>query len=232
MNIRDEFMKNIFLIFVIIFFIYYNIVINRDSKGIFFILITLFILYILYSQKAALSEKKNNNIITYINNLEKELNNDYEVPENKIFFIHKTPRNIKYIKKTKDVQQIIYDIKFLKVFDNALYQKIITYLEYFLKIHYKVVIGKYDFELYFPILKDIRNEILNSMKTIYFNIPTISTTIDIKNLDKYTEQRILKIQSITLKYLKIIFHKYKKNHLSYEAPFEYDTLKDPHYNLF
>lgn len=232
MNIRDEFMKHIFLIFAIGFFIYYNVVINQDVKGIFFIITIIIILYILYLQKSAIDEKKNNNITKHITELEKELNHDYEVPENKIFYIHKTPRNIKYIKRTQDIQQVIYDIKFLKIYDSALYEKIISYLEYFLKIHYKIMLEKYEFELYFPVLKDIRNEILNSMKTIYFNIPTISTTIDIKNLDKYIEQRILKIQAITLKYVRIVYNKYNKNHLTYQAPFEYDKLKDQHYNLF
>jgi hypothetical protein len=232
MNIQDEVMKHIFLIFVIGFFIYYNLFINRDSQGNFFIISILIILYILYLQKITINEKNNNNITKHINDLEKELNHDYEIPENKIYFIHKTPRNIRYIKKTQDIQQVIYDIKFLKTFDSALYEKIISYLEYFLKVHYKIMLGKYDFELYFSVLKDIRNEILNSMKTIYFNIPTISTTIYIKNLDTYIEQRIIKIQSITLKYIKIAFHKYNKNNLTYQAPFEYDKLKDSHYNLF
>jgi len=232
MNIYEEIKKNMFVVFLIGFLVYYNIFINRDAKGVFFIIVTLIVIYMYYQQKRTYDEQKNNNLNKHINDLEKTLNHDNEIPENKIYFVHKTPRNIKHIKKSEDIQQIIYDLKFLKIYDAALYEKIVSHIEYFLRLHYKVMLGKYDYETNFSVLKDIRNEILNSMKTIYFNIPTISITIDIKNLDKYIEQRIIKMQSITGKYLKIVYNKYGKNHLTLEAPFEYDNLKEKHYNIF
>jgi len=242
MSVYEEFKKHIFIVFLIGFILYYNLFINRDINGVFFMFVILIVLYIIYINKKTIDEKKNSNLNKHINDFEKILDHDYEIPEDKIYFIHKTPRNLKYIKKNDDIKQIIYDIKFLKIYDQALYEKIVSYLEYFLKVHYKVMLGKYDFELNFQILKDIRIEILNSMKTIYFNIPNISTIIDIKNMDNYIEQRIIKIQSITMKYLKIAYHKYKKNnidgfgkfvsHMSHEAPFEYDEMKDKHYNIF
>jgi hypothetical protein len=70
------------------------------------------------------------------------------------------------------------------------------------------------------------------MKTIYFNIPNISKILDIKNIDNYIEQRIIKIQSITGKYLNIVYHKYGKYHLALEAPYEYDKSRDKNYNIF
>jgi len=238
-NIYEEIKKNIFGVFLIGFMLYYNIFINRDINGIFFIFVILIVLYILYLNKKTIDEKKNNNLNKHIDDFEKTLNHDYEIPENKIYYIHKTPRSIKYIKKNEDIKQIIYDIRFLKIYDGALYEKIVSYLEYFLKVHYKVMLGKYDFELHFQVLKDIRSEILNSMKTIYFNIPNISTILDIKNIDNYIEQRIIKIQSITMKYLKIVYHKFKNNgngiyvsHMIHEAPFEHDKMQDRHYNIF
>jgi hypothetical protein len=232
MNLNEEFKKNMFLIFLIGFILYYNIFINKDIKGIFFIIVTLIIAYIFYTKKIIMNEEKNNNLDKHINNLEKTIGNDFEILDNKIYYIHKTPRNLKYIKRTEDIKQIIYDLKFLKIYDNALYEKITSYLEYFLKLHYKIMLGKYDYELNFQILKDIRNEILNSMKTIYFNIPNISKILDIKNIDNYIEQRIIKIQSITGKYLNIVYHKYGKYHLALEAPYEYDKSRDKNYNIF
>lgn len=237
MNIYEEFKKNIFAVFLIGFILYYNLFINRDINGIFFMIVILIVLYILYLNKTTVDRKNNNNVNKHIDNLEKKIGNDYEIPDNKIYFIHKTPRNIKYIKRTEDIKEIVYDLQFLQIYDEFLYEKIVSYLEYFLKIHYKVMLGKYDFKLNFQVLKDIRNEILNLMKTIYFNIPNISTILDIKNLDNYIEKRIIKIQSITMKYLKIVYNKYKyKNnnisHIIYEAPFEHDEMNDRHYNIF
>lgn len=237
MDIYKEIKTHILIIFAILFFIYYNIFVNNDPKSIFFIFAILIVLYSLYSKKKEEEETKTANIVSYMDNIEKTLDHDYEVPENKIFAIHKTPRNIKYLKRTEDLRQIVYDIKFLEIYDEALYEKIISYIEYFLKIHYKVMLGKYEFELYFPVLKDTRNEILNSMKTIYFNIPNISTILYIKNMDVYVDERIIKMQSITYKYMKALYHKYNKSNtnrssFSYQAPFENDMMKDKHYNIF
>lgn len=232
MNIYKEIQNHIFIIFIILFFIYYNLFVTRDLKAIFFILAILTILYFLYVKQKTESDNKSLDIISYMDNIEKKIGHDYEVSENEIFPIHKTPRNIKYLKRTEDLRQIIYDIKFLEIYDKALYEKIISYIEYFLKIHYKVMLGIYNFNLYFPILKDIRNEILNSMKTIYFNIPNISTILYIKNIDLYVEKRITTMQSITYKYMKVLYHKYNKSNLSYQAPFENDTMKNDHYHIF
>jgi len=236
MNYLNEIKKNIFIIFIIAFLLYYNICVNTDTKGIFFIIVIIIVLYVFYYQKIQVEEKKNSNVNKQINDFEKTLDHDYELAENKIYAVHKTPRNLKYIKQTQDIKQIVYELRFLQIYDEELYEKIVSYIEYFLKIHYNTMLGKYDFGLYFPVLKDIRNEILNSMKTIYFNIPNVSTILDIKNIDNYVEQRILRIQSITLKYLKILYNKYKSlktSFMRHEAPFEYDKMKeDDHYNLF
>lgn len=232
LDIYKEIKNNIFIFFIILLFIFYNLFIIRDVKILFFIIIISIIAYILYDKRKTRDIVKDRNKIEYIDNIEKQLNHDYEIPENKIYHIHKTPRNIKYIKKNEDIKNIIYDLKFLQIYNKELYEKFISYFEYFLKIHYNVMLEKYDYRTYFSILKDIRNEILNIMKSIYFNVPKISTIIDIPDLDKYIEKRILIIQSITYKYMKIAYNKYSQDHVTYNAPFEYDSMKDDRYDLF
>jgi hypothetical protein len=91
------------------------------------------------------------------------------------------------------------------------------------------MLGKYEFNLYYPVLVDIRNEILNDMKSVYFNIPTISTILVIDNLDTYLDAKIRLVQSITYKLLKLLCHKYRKN---YKPPYGIDKTKNKHYALF
>jgi hypothetical protein len=172
---------------------------------------------------------KNKNMKMIVNKKEVDLSNDFEVPENNIFYVHKTPRNLKFIKRHNEFMHVIYDLRFLNIYDQALYNKLISYIEYFLKIHYKIMIGKYEVDLYLGMLKDIRSEILNIMKTIYFNIPNVSTILYIDDLDNYVETRIQKVQAITYKLLKVIGRKYQKN---VKPPFDCDMNKDNHYALF
>jgi type IV secretory pathway VirB4 component len=94
------------------------------------------------------------------------------------------------------------------------------------------MIGKYEFEFYFPILKDVRNEILNTMKTIYFNVPKKTRILDIEDIDSFVDERISLMQAKTYKYMKVLFHKYQKKHVFYQAPFEHDGMKDKYYHVF
>lgn len=195
----------------------------------FFLLITLTILGYMYYQDFEKTKRKNNNLHTHLNSVEKELEGDFETPVKDVFYIHKSPRNIKFIKKHELIRQILYDLKFLNIYDKGLYHRIFTVTEHFLKIHYKVMIGKYEFDLYYPMLVDSRHEIMNVMKSIYFNIPSISTILYIKDLDAYVEERIRKMQSITYKLLKLLCNKYKRE---FKPPYNFDPQKDNHYALF
>jgi hypothetical protein len=172
---------------------------------------------------------KNKDIDVFFVNVEKELATEYEVPENKIFYIHKTPRNLKFIKKTDEYKNVLYDIKFIQIYDRALFNKLVTYIEYFLKVHYKVMLGYYNFKLYYQVLRDIRSEILNIMKTSYFNLPNVSTIINIPDINVYMEEKIKIVQAITYRYMKIVCQKHDK---AFKPPNEYDIAKDNKYALF
>ncbi len=219
--------ETIFTILILITFILIFVIKNLAER---FFFITLFVIlcYMYYerSKKGKIKNMDKNNLLS---NISKELGNDFEVTNSPVFFIHKTPRSLKFINKHDELKNIVYNLKFLQIYDRALYNRIIICLEYYLKIHYKVMLGKYDFNLYYPMLVDVRNEILNDMKSVYFNIPTISTIIDIDNLDNYVEKHIRLVQSITYKLLKILCNKYGKD---CKPPFGFDKIKDDHFSLF
>lgn len=195
----------------------------------FFLIVMMFVLAYMYYQGYEKAKKKNNNLQAQLNKVEKELEGDFETPVNDVLYIHKSPRNIKFIKKHEYVRQVLYDLKFLNIYDKGLYHRLHTLTENFLKLHFKIMIGKYEFDLYYPMLVDTRFEILNDMKSIYFNIPSVSTILYIKDVDAYVEERIKKMQSITYKLIKLLCNKYKRE---FKPPYNFDPRKDNHFALF
>lgn len=195
----------------------------------FFLLIMMMILGYIYYQNFEKTKKKNNNLQAHLDKVEKDLEGDFETPMKDVFYIHKSPRNIKFIKKHENIRQVLYDLKFMTIYDKGLYHRLFTITENFLKMHFKIMIGKYEFDLYYPMLVDTRLEILNIMKSIYFNIPSVSTILYIKDVDAYVEDRIKRMQSITYKLLKLLCNKYKRE---FKPPYNFDPQKDNHYALF
>lgn len=214
---------NLFFVFVIVFMLYYITIIKFKKKIFFFTLIILFVLYTFYQQKIEKEKKKKKNITTFISNVEDNLIHDSEIPEDKVFYLHKVPKKLRFLKQFPDFQKLLYDLRSLKKYDRALYDKIVCFIEFFLKVHFKVMIGKYEYKLYYPILRDIRNELLNTTKTIVFNVP---------NDDSSLEKTFESLKDITYRYMKILYHKYPVTHFTYKAPFENDTYKNNHYHAF
>lgn len=201
-----------------------------DNSQRFFLLVICAIAGYFYWTSKTKTVKKQKSTLSFVDNIEKELNDDHEISLGNCFYVHKNPRNLKYLKKHQNLTQIVYDIKFVQIYDRALYNKIVALIEYFLKIHYKVVLEKYDFSLYYGMLKDIRIELLNSMKSIHYNIPNISTITTIPNLDEFVELRIRMVQAITYKMLKLLAHKYNKPF--HKPPHENDLNSEKHFALF
>lgn len=234
-SLIEQIKKQTFLYFVvgfIVLWLLWKAEWNSKQFSAFFIIVFLCIVGFIMQHRQQAEKAKSNNISSLIGDIQNRLKEEYEVPENKIFQIHKTPNSLKFISKNVELQKVVYDLRFMKIYDIALYEKFVSYLEYFLKIHYKIMIGKYEFDLYISTLRDVRNEILNTMKTMYFNIPNVSTILYISNIDQFVEKRIETVQAITFKYMKVIHHKYQRRHVLYEPPFEFDPSKDIHYCVY
>ena len=226
--------NHIAFIYFIIFIVFFLLFIKKDGSTLFFILILFSIFVIIYWKKDSQNIKNDENIDEFMNKMQNDISTEYEIPNKNTFQIHKYPKTLSYVIKKKDFVKVIYDLKFLLIYDKESYHKLIGYLNYFLKIHYNTMLGKYDFEQNFPILQDLRNEILNTMKTTTFNTPNLSTVVDIPDINLHLQKQTTIIQALTYKYLKIIYHKYVKNKQfsSYNPPFEYDPAKDNNYELF
>ncbi len=139
-----------------------------------------------------------------------EMTQNKVVYSNSIYNIHKGPNKLKYIFMHKNLKSILEDIDFILKYQQDIFLDIIIYIEYFLKIHYYIIIGKYDTCTYIPILKDIQKHIVILLSTTVFNLPNKSQIVDIQDIDTYINKKTLEIKAILDKYMTILKHKYYK----------------------
>lgn len=130
-----------------------------------------------------------------------------------IFPVYKGPKTLKYLKRVVGIREICEELHFLIFYEFDMLLDVLIYLDYFFKIHYKTMLGKYDSCTYIPILLDLQKVIINNLATFVFKIPNRSKIVD-KDLDKLMSSKISQIQSITSRYLNIITNKYNCVELS------------------
>ena len=227
----EKIAANLPVVFIVILYFFYVIVYERDVPKVLFSTIILYVVYTLYERQKVQEATKTNDVDKFIDYMEEYLSNEHELNGN-IFGVHKTPKKLRYLRRNGDIKNILYDLKFLKIYDMESLSKTTAYLEYFLKIHYMVMINEYDYGLFYPILKDIRNALLNIMKSTVYNTPNISTILDIPDIDAYIQLRTLRIQSITYKFLKILHKKFKNKVDRCDPPFEHDPMATESYDMY
>ena len=188
------------------FILYYIVAFKFESSHVFFIVLLGCIVYIIIHMGQKEGKTKHLQLDKFIDDTEKAIlqHDTQEMVIDTVYSIHKPLKNLRFIKKNKEAQEIIYDLRFLKYYEKEDYIDIVIYLEYFLKIHFNLMIGKYDMETHFSILQDIRAEILNALFSCYHNIPKYSKTFDSPNLDDDLKFCIRRTQALTYRYMKII----------------------------
>lgn len=205
---RDN--KTKLLVVSTVFLIYLVIIQNGLSIQSFVMLLLVFILFA-YNTKNAKDQKQSSiNMERYIAELEAEVVT-HRTPEmvlEHVYIIHKPLKDLYHIRKNNVVREVVYTLKFLQIYDKQQYLDIVVMIEYFLKIHFNVMIAKYDHQTYYTILEDVRDEIINSLYSCYYNIPRYSKTYDSPNLERDLKNAIFKFQSISFKLLKIVRNKY------------------------
>lgn len=142
-----------------------------------------------------------------------EMCKDKLVVNDDIFHVYKGPSTLKYLKRVDGIREICEELNFLTFYEVDMLLDVLIYLDFFFKIHYKTMLGKYDSCTYIPILIDIQKLIINNLAMFVFNIPITSKIVD-KNLDKFMNTKIQQIQSITSRYINIITKKYNCVELS------------------
>ena len=213
------------LILSLIFFIISN-------KNVSILLSIIIIIIIGYYYFIKINEYDEGIKTNYKNKI-KKLNNDIKDKDNVLddnFYINKFPIEFKYLINDKYLIELILQIRFIKVFDNAKFTKILLLFENFMKIYIYMLGDRYDINDYFSTFLEIRQSIIKELYSIYVVIPiklkniynvdsfeTIQTTI--KNFIKHSRKMILIIENYAYKhkglyYLQDTQYKpYEKNNL-------------------
>lgn len=229
--------QQIIIYFVSVFIVLYLYsFIQYDNVSNFFILSIFLIGLLINNHNKSDNIRKQNELQEYINDIEKTVVS-HSTPEmmlETVYKVHKPLKSLRFIKNNNEATQLVYYLRFLMIYDREGYLDFIIYLEYFLKLHFNIMIGKYDVETNFIILKDIRYELLNALQTTTYNIPNISKVFDGKNLDERVRTAIIKLQALTYRYVKIIYKKYHDiiDHEDYKGTREYDPLKNNRYHMY
>lgn len=130
-----------------------------------------------------------------------------------IYKVYKGGHKLSYIVKTPTLRHLLEDLSFLMTYHIDVYLDIVIYVEQFLRIHFNVLIGKYDISTHYDIIRDIRQQILYLMSTCVFNLPNTSTIYDIQpNVDEFMVSKTRDMNAILSKYVTVLKHKLKVYH--------------------
>jgi hypothetical protein len=229
--------KNKVILFISVFTVLYIYFFNKNDYTSNFFIVTLAIIgFLINSLQKADGLREREQVDNYIRDIEKTVltHNTPEMVLETVYKLHKPLKSLRFIKDNKEATQLVFYLRFLSIYDRESYLDFIVYLEYFLKLHYNIMIEKYDVKTNFIILKDIRHELLNTLQSNHFNIPVISQTFDSGDLENRMKTAISKLQALTYRYVKIVYKKFKNqlHHETYKGFTPYDTLKNNNYHIY
>jgi len=132
------------------------------------IIISIFI-YIDSNIKQNISSKNSEDIIKE-ESLVNEIKDVKEVDTDN-FYINKSNKKVKFLIKNKEFVNIIYNIRFIKKYDNSRYTKMIIFMDELMKIYIYILSDRYDLNTYLPIFTDTKNNIIEIFYSLVFVIP-------------------------------------------------------------
>jgi len=168
------------LILTLIFFL-----ISTKNVSILLSIIIIIIIGFYYFRQIDIFDKAQ---ITNFNNKVKLITNDIkdrEIFNDDNYYLNKFPIFIKYLRYDNFLIELILNIRFLKVFDNAKYTNIIGSIEKLMKIYIFMLGDRYDINNYFTTFISLRNSIIKELYTIYIIVP--DKFIYIYNINPFRE---------------------------------------------
>jgi len=152
---------------------------------------------------------KQNDIV--IKTMEQEQNKDIlqvknvEMPSD-IYKVYKHPPSLKYSRRIKDYYEIVQKLEFVQKYDKQKLNQIKSICEHFFKVHFNMMIGKYEPGLYISDLYDAKTNALNIMNELVYVLPKISRLVDIPDIDKLVYKLTLQLSAVLSRYIKIVHH--------------------------
>lgn len=104
----------------------------------------------------------------------KKLNNDIikkTINQTSNYYLKQIPIKIKFTDKDNVLFELIHNIRFIKVFDEAKYLLILTQIEELMKIYIYILAKRYKIENHFQTFIELRTNIIKELYSIYVIIP-------------------------------------------------------------
>lgn len=125
--------------------------------------------------------------------------------------INKFPIELKYLNNDKFLIELILKIRFIKIFDDAKYTKILLLFENFMKIYIFMLADRYEINDYFSTFLQLRQTIIKELYGIYvvipmklkyiYNVNSFETIKDnIQKFIKHSRKMILIIENYAFKH--------------------------------
>lgn len=122
-----------------------------------------------------------NKIYDYDKTVETNFNNKVNLIKNDIkerevfnddnYFLNKFPVGIRYLRNDSYLIELLLNLRFIKVFDNAKYTSLIGSMEKLMKLYIFMMGDRYDISLYFGTFLSLRNTIIKDLYSIYIIVP-------------------------------------------------------------
>ncbi len=160
------------LILALIFFF----ISNKNTSILISIIIIIIIGYYYFSKINIHNENLQSNFTNKIKTLSNDIQNKPPVFDTN-FYLKKFPEGIRYLKNDKYLIELILNLRFVKVFDDAKYSKLLLLFEDFMKVYIFMLGDRYDIRDYFTTFLDLRLGIIKELYGIYVICP-----IKIKNI--------------------------------------------------
>ena len=178
----------------------------------------------------------NNSLITNFNNNIKLLTDDIkdrDIVNDDNYILNKFPNNIIYLKHDKFLVQLLLNIRFIKIFDDAKYTNIINYFEKFMKIYIFMLGDRYDIQIHFTTFTSLRISIIKELYSIYIIVPDKFIYIYNINPFKEIQKTIYEFMKHTRKMI-IIIEKYafNKKGIKYLEDTKYKAYQKNNYEVF
>lgn len=180
-----------------------------QQYGVFIFLSILAYAYYVHHTNAnitAKSQQSDSKIWTYYSTL---VQGKQVLASHNIYNYQDPPVSLDYVQRDRGLKSIFDKLYVLRVFEEHLIGEILILAEHFLRVHYKVLLGKYDPKLYIQTLEDCVHQIDILFGRFIYNVPNVSSLFDIPNLDTYVEKEHDACMRILHRYVQIVRNKYK-----------------------
>lgn len=192
------------------------VIVHRDANTTFMSTVALFLLGVMYVGSKRAQADDVNDRSGFLDDVESRIQGT-EFLEGAIYTVHKNPKRLTYLrdKTATTLSNMLYDMRFITAYDVDLFNRVVILTETFLRVHYNVMLGRYDTALYLPVLHDLRRTIANRMQTMIFVLPKVSTiaVVEGDDLDRFLRKQIDVLTSVTARYMKMVYNKFHAKHL-------------------